>query len=211
MDWMVHTVRPRLNTADWSAEPRPSTDTELSLVLREVERTVGGRRAVGLSYQYRYRSGSVPIYKLLDRGTWEPGGSMVGREFWMRTVFSPSVKRFDSLSNSYSSEWYLPSAVNPNVFQFLPWQSELQGFSMSVSDEGVLVTWATRPAHVRSLFEKLSGTDELAHWHEHCGDLSHAFESSPMEVLWLPGETSETDRFNIYHDVAELVAESLHE
>src|SRR6202044_3438689 len=85
MEWMVHEVRNRYNTADWTESPRPAADTSLELELRPVKRELGGRSFVGFSYQYHYRSRSVPIYKILDRATWEPGGRATGSQFWMRS------------------------------------------------------------------------------------------------------------------------------
>ena len=113
MEWMVHEVRPRHNTADWSRAPRLAEDTELELELRAVQRTFGGREYHGLSYRYHYRSESIPIYKILDRGTWEVGGNAIFNEFWMRNCFVPSITRIESEAQFYSTEWYIPDCANP--------------------------------------------------------------------------------------------------
>ncbi|WP_407896259.1 hypothetical protein [Scytonema sp. NUACC26] len=161
MDWMVHSVRNRYNTADWTAESQPATDTKLWLEIRPVFRDIGNRRYIGFSYQYRYQSDRIPIYKILDRGTWEPSGRAVGSEFWLRNPFVPSITPIDSIEQFYSTEAYLPSAKNPNIFQFLPLQSALQGFTFTATKEGTLVTWATKVSHIRSLFEKLNQVNDL--------------------------------------------------
>jgi hypothetical protein len=210
MDWMVHSVRNRYNTADWSERPLPAEDTRLVLEVEAVSRTLGGREFAGFRYQYRYQSGSIPIYKILDRGTWEIGGRAVGNEFWMRACFVPSVARFASPDDFYSTEWYLPNIANPNIFQFLPLQTELQGFTFTASAKGVLVTWATEVAHVRSLFEKPRGSDEIVHWHEHCGDLGLELATAPVEVLFAPGKLDRVGLANAYEAVRELVHETLH-
>ncbi|GAB1545224.1 hypothetical protein NUACC21_79000 [Scytonema sp. NUACC21] len=210
MEWMVHTVRNRYNTANWTAEPQPATDTVLWLEIRPVIRRIGDRKYVGLSYQYRYQSQSIPIYKILDRGTWELGGRAVGNEFWMRNSFAPSIAPINSVEELYSTEWYLPSAANPSVFQFIPLQTALQGFTFTSGELGTLVTWATKASHIRSLFEKPRGVDEIIHWHQHCADLSQEFVTSPMEVLWAPGKLNRVERTNAYEAVRELVHETLH-
>jgi hypothetical protein len=210
MEWMVHEVRTRYNTADWTRGPRPVEDTVLELELRPVQRTIGGRKYSGFSYRYHYRSSSIPIYKILDRGSWEIGGSALGNEFWMRNCFVPSIARFESAAQFYSTEWYIPNCANPSAFQFLPLQTEFQGFTFTASTTGVLVTWASDVAHIRSLFEKPRGEEVMTHFHEHCGDLGFEFSTAPVEVLWSPGERSRVDLANDYEAVRELVQETLH-
>ena len=210
MDWMVHSVRNRYNMVDWTAEPQPATDTTLRLEIRPVTRKLGDRKYIGFSYQYHYKSQSFPIYKILDRSTWEPGGKAVGSEFWLRNSFVPSIARIDTVEQPYSSEGYLASATNPSVFQFLPLQTALQGFTFTATNAGTLVTWATKVSHIRSLFEKPRGVDEFVHWHEHCNDLGNELVTSPMEVLWAPGELDWVGRANAYEAVRELVHETLH-
>lgn len=210
MEWMVHEVHPRHNTADWSRGPRHAEDTTLELELRPVRRILGGREYRGFSYRYHYRSESIPIYKILDRGTWEIEGSALANEFWMRNCFVPSITRFTSEEQFYSTEWYIPDCANPSAFQFLPLQTELQGFTFTASNTGALVTWASEVAHVRSLFEKPRGEEVITHWHEHCGDLGHHFSTVPVEVLWSPGGGSRSDLANAYEAVREFVHGSLH-
>ncbi len=210
MEWMVHEVRPRYHTADWTQAPQPASDTILELEMRPVQRVIGGRNYSGFSYRYHYQSASIPIYKILDRATWEIGGSILGKEFWMRNCFVPSITHIQSLAQFYSTEWYIPDCANPSAFQFLPLQTELQGFTFTASSAGVLVTWATDVAHIRSLFEKARGEDLMTHFHEHCGDLAHEFTTAPMEVLWSPGERSGIDLANDYEAVRELVHGTLH-
>lgn len=210
MEWMVHTVRNRCSTADWTQPPVTAQGTTLTLVIRPVDRTIGNRRYAGFCYQYHYESLTIPVYKILDRATWELGGKAQGNEFWMRSSFVPSIVKMGSAEQFYSTEWYVADCANPNVFQFLPLQTELQGFSFTTAQEGILVTWPTCVSHVRSLFEKPRGCDEIVHLHEHCGDLAYQFTSAPIEVLFSPGETTRVDRANAYDDVRELVHDRLH-
>lgn len=210
MEWMLHTVRNRDTATDWTAQPQPAADTSLRLEIHAVNRVIGGRQFVGFSYQYRYCSAAIPIFKILDRGTWEPGGRAVGNEFWMRNCFVPAIVRIDSVAQFHSTEWYLPTCANPNIFQFLPLQTELQGFTFTANATGTLVTWPTAVAHVRSLFEKPRGVDELVHWHEHCADLGNELTTAPVEVLWAAGGLDRVGRINLYEAVKELVHETLH-
>jgi hypothetical protein len=210
MEWMVHEVRSRYNTADWTAKPKPEKNTTLELELRPVSREIGGRTYSGFSYRYHYGSDSVPIYKILDRGTWEIGGTVLSNEFWMRNCFVPPIFKVESAGQIYSSEWYIPACANPNALQFQPLQTEFQGFTFTTAKSGVLVTWPSEVAHIRSLFEKPRGDELMVHFHEHCADLSHNFSTTPMEVLWCGGQRDRVGLANDYAAVCELVHETLH-
>jgi len=210
MEWMLHAVRNRYNTADWTAQPEPAADTRLRLEIEAVNRVIGATGFIGYRYQYHYTSDSIPIYKILDRGTWEIGGSAIGNQIWMRQGNMPPIYTVESPEAWYSTEWYLPIVDNPNIFQFFPLQTQLQGFTFTVARQGVLVTWPTEVAHVRTLIEKRRGSDEICHWHEHCGDLGYEFVTAPVEVLWAPGERDRVECINLYEDVRALVWETLH-
>ncbi len=210
MEWMLHEARPRLRTAEFTSEVRPAPGTTLRLVIMPVQRSIRGQSAAGFVYQYHYNSFEYPVYKILDRATWEIGGTSLGNTFWLRNSFAPSIFSITSAEQSYSTEWYLASASNPNVFQFLPWQTALEGFTLTAHAEGTLITWATEVSHVRSFFEMPAGSGAMRHWHEHCGDLSSDFSTAPMEVLWVPGGLDRVGQLNLYESVRDLVYGTLH-
>jgi hypothetical protein len=211
MEWMLHTVRNRMAIGDWSVGPQTLPGTTLDLSLRPVERSIGGCKATGFSYRFAYRSTTLAIYKMLDRGSWEPEGRAEGNEFWQRCGLLPSSRiRFEGRDQHISSEWWLPTCHNPEIFQFLPFQTGMQGFTFTRSAAGVLVTWATKPWHLRSLFEKRRGTDEVLHLHEHCADLARSLDSALCEVLWIPGAFDDAAAINLYEAVRSLVWDTLH-
>jgi len=214
MEWMVHTVRNRRNIDALLATPQDDDRTAVQLDLAPARRQLAGREAVGLSYQYHFASPDLRIYKLLDHASWAVGGDMLGNEFWMRNCFVPPITKFDRPGQFYSTEWYLPGITNPNIFQFLPLQTELQGFTFTVHPSGVLVTWATRVAHIRSLFEhprRPGRSDEMLHIHEHCGDLTNEMSTAPVEVLFVPGQFTRAQLLDLYDAVVELVHATLHD
>jgi hypothetical protein len=210
MEYMVHAVRNRYRAADWTKGPEPASGTSLELELRPVTRRVGSAEGTGFSYQYRYRSRELSIYKVLDRGTWEIGGRAKGNEIWMRSGVVPAITPIRSVGQFYSTEWYLPTIANPNIFQFHPLQTQLQGFTFTAAAEGVLITWPARLAHIRTLLEKPRGVNELVHYHEHCADLGRTLETSPVEVLFFPGKLDFVGRANLYEAFRERVLDSLH-
>jgi hypothetical protein len=210
MEWMLHTVRNRRNLHDWTKQTEDAPDTLFTMVIRPVQRKIGKVLAKGFSYQYGYMSDSLPIYKITDRASWEIGGTAIGNELWMRNGVADPIVEFKNPRDFYSTEWYLPGIANPNIFQFHPFQTHLQGFSFTSSKDGNLITFPSKVSHIRSLFEKWRGANEIVHFHEHCNDLSGTFETSPVEVFWIPGELDRVGRANLYDDVREMVHEELH-
>jgi len=185
--------------------------TQLSLTLKPALRSFAGWVAQGFQYQWHYRSPTLPVYRLLDRATWEIDGAARGCAFWMRHPAARTIRNVHSIDDVWSTAWRDPGSVNPDVFQFLPFQTELQGFTFTASSQGVLITWATRVRHIRSLFEKPAGEDRLVHLHEHCCDLLHDVETAPMEVLWVPGRFDHVQLANLYEEVRETIADHLHD
>ena len=210
MEWMLHAVRNRRNLKDWTEEPQPAVNTELKLLIKPLTREIGTKIWNGFMYQYCYKSDHIPVYRILDRSTWEIDGDVTGNEFWMRSGVVPSLVKFKDKTDFYSSEWYLPGIENPNIFQFHPLQTTMQGFTYTASPKGVLVTWPNEVAHVNSLFEKERGKTEMAHFHEHCGDLSYEFSTSPVEVLWLSGSQNDVQKANTYESAKEFIYDILH-
>jgi len=210
MEWMLHTVRNRRRLPDWSNTVEPADDVSISMVIKPVERQIGKITAKGFSYEYHYKSSKYPIYKITDRASWEIGGSAIGNEFWMRNGVIDCIKEFTSKDDFYSTEWYLPGIANPNIFQFHPLQTCLQGFTLTSANEGTLVTFPSKVSHIRSLFEKRHGYDEIIHFHEHCNDLMNEFSTVPVEVFWLPGKLNKVQRANLHYDTMEMVTNELH-
>lgn len=211
MEWMLHTVRNRRNMGDWTETPSDAAGTEVKMILKPVQRKIGAQSVMGFSYQYVFSSNHLSVYKITDRSSWEIGGAAIGNEFWMRNGVIDAVKLFHDQSEFYSTEWYLPGNANPNIFQFHPLQTHLQGFTFTCSEAGTLVTFPSRVSHIRSLFEKWRGADEIVHFHEHCNDLSQNLETSPVEVLWLPGRLDSAGRANLYNLIREMVHVELHD
>lgn len=218
MEWMLHETRARRETSNWgeycreySRENAMHQAATLRLELRAVTREIGGRTFRGFSYRFHYHSVQASIYYLLERGTWEIGGSCVGSEFWLRNATAPSLRTFTSADEFYSTEWYLPGLANPNIFQFLPFQTQFCGFTFTAATGGTLLTWSPQVAHLRSLFEKKSGRAELEHWHEHSGDLSSRFSGATIEVLFCDLPADRVERANLHEAAREMVSQTLHE
>ncbi len=211
MEWMLHTVRNRQNLSDWIEPPFEDPGTQIELIIYPVARKIGRYNLTGLSYQYKYKSNSIPIYRILDKSSWEINGNAIGNQFWMRNGVVDSIVDFNNINQFYSTEWYLPGIANPNIFQYHPLQTQLQGFTFTSSNAGTLITWPTKVSHIRSLFEKWRQKNDIIHYHEHCYDLAHEFETNPVEVLWCPESMDRVGRANFYGQVREMVHTELHQ
>ncbi len=211
MDWMVHTVRNRESLYGWASEPKDDANTIVTLEIFPTERVINNHRYRGFSYQYSFSSSTFSIYKILDKSTWEIDGKAVGNTCWMRVGHVPSIVPIENIEQPYSTENYYPGIANPNPFQFLPLQTELQGFTFQSHEKGVLATWPTEVSHVRTLIEKPFHQNSIFHFHQHCNDLSGEFKTSPVEVLWLAQDkTNIVDRYNIYEELRNEIHGHLH-
>ncbi len=209
MEWMQHAVRNLRNLPDWKEIPSDAIGTEITLIIEPVERCFGQKKIKGISYRYEFNSNNLLIYKITDMGSWEPGGASVMNQFWMKG-WNNSIVDIQSREEHFSTELYLQKVPNPNIFQFHPLQTHMQGFTFTSSGKGTLVTLPSKVSHIRSLFEKWKNKDEIVHFHEHCGDLSNEFITSPVEVYWIPGELDEVGKSNLYYDVREAIHIELH-
>jgi len=211
MDWMVHSVRNREALYGWNSGEQLRTDTLVTLEILPVSRRFGQTQFTGFSYQYTFSSPSFPIYRISDRSTWEINAAATGNECWMRVGHIPSIVPVTGKDQHYSTESYRIDLPNPNIFQFLPLQTELQGFTFQAHAQGILVTWPTEVGHIRTLIEKPRGQEHIFHFHQHCNDLANRFRTSPVEVLWAGRrDTSRVDRYNIYEETRSAVHAHLH-
>lgn len=211
MEYMLHECRPRYRTGDWSQDDAPAPNTRLTWELRPMRRQFGPVEYEGFAMRYRFASESMAIYKILDRATWELGGQAVGNTIVMRNGTVASIFEVKNPTDRYCTEWFLPGIQQPNIFQFFPLQTQLQGFTFTSGPGGKLVTWTPQLAHVRTLLEKASTSNVICHWHELCDDLSDHFTTPWMEVLFAPGQPeSAVDLVNEWEHVRASVWDHLH-
>ena len=211
MEWMVHEVRPRYNTADWTQGPKPAEHTILELELRPVRRN--DRRPRLLRF---FLSLSLPKRSRFPSTRFWTAGAGRSVEALSATSSGCGIAscRPSCASNRRPNftrrNGIFPIAQTPARFSLFPSRPSFRGSHLQASPAGVLVTWASEVAHIRSLFEKPRGEEVMTHFHEHCGDLGNEFSTAPIEVLWSPGQRSRVELANDYEAVRELVHETLH-
>ena len=188
MEWMVHEVRPRYNTADWTQGPkpaerhRPGARAEVRCAAISETETILAFPIAIITEAPRF-----PSTRFWTAGAGRSAEALSATSSGCEIASCRPSCASNRRPNFTRRNGISPIAPNPSALQFAPLQTELQGFSFTASPAGVLVTWASEVAHIRSLFEKPRGEDVLVHFHEHCGDLGHEFSTAPIEVLWSPG------------------------
>ena len=156
MEWMLHEVRARHNTPDWSRGSTPAEAPSWSSEIVPVARTIGGPTTTGFSYRYHYRSAGIPIYKILDRrklGTRRNrSGQRVLDAQVLRARASPGS---DSEAQFYSTDdgTSLTAPTPAHSSSCLSRQS-FRAFHSPHQLPESLVTWSPQVAHIRSLLRK---------------------------------------------------------
>ena len=162
----------------------------LELELRPVQRTIGGRDYSGFSYRYRYRSGTIPIYKILDRGSWEIGGSALGNEFWMRNCFAPSDRAHRVGKAVLLNRVVHPRLSESQCFPIFSASDRVSGiFLYGIRRTGILVTWARKWRTSGHCLKSRAGKKYSSIFTSIAEIWGTNFPRRPIEVLWSAGDT----------------------
>lgn len=212
MRWMQHAYHPRVHTADWNGVPQVDDDSRLEIILKPVHENLGGLLCAGFSYQYAFSSSQKKIHTLLDRATWEPGGSALGTTMYQRSSSIESCVQF-AKDKSYHSGWILPGIRNPYVFSLLPLFTHLQGFTFQCDDRGYLITLYEHPMYIRSYFEKTAGAEAVSHFNQFGFDLTNAVVLPAQKIVYChrPAVSDRSVRDNDFLAVREEVTQRLND
>ena len=198
----------RWNVASWKQELLRDRGGKLWLRLAEVNHLVGDMELRGFSYGYRFRSRKYKPSRIHDRATWELKGHATGNSFWMRGQSGPPRWTIRSKADAFSTTWF--SGDQPSR-QFLPFFTELQGFTYQFDRQCVLVTAFEKPFHCLSLFQKNAAAGHIIHWHQLCGAASTCggcLDFPALEVMCAEqGSKSEVERLNRYEAVRSALSE----
>ncbi|MFW6189960.1 MAG: hypothetical protein ACOC7T_05955 [Planctomycetota bacterium] len=201
MEWLCCDGYDRWNVGPWDGGERRDRGGIVRIVLRPVERSIGGLDYAGFSYSYKFRSRKYEIFRIHDRATWELGGRATGNSLWMAGPFAAPRMHAQNKQSEFTTSW---CRRGTQLQQFLPLFSCLQGFGFQFDRDTVLVTAFEEPFHCRSLFEKRSGENFIVHWHQLCESLGGCLEFPAQQVLCAPSRyEDEAERVNQYCAVRE--------
>jgi hypothetical protein len=203
MAWEEHGGHRRISGTSWSNGAWREEAHRLTWRIRPDGETIDGRDYVGFSYAYAFDCPGYAIHQLEDKATWELGGRAAGNTWIMRNAFAPSVVRLGS--DGFDSGWTLPGISNPYIFQHLPLNTQLTGFTFQYDAEHALVTVPARPSHVRSWYHQEPGSDLLLHFNQHVFDLTERIDLPAQRVLVAAADCDETARRNHYLAVRDTL------
>jgi hypothetical protein len=203
MAWEEHGGHRRISGTSWSNGAWREEAHRLTWRIRCERETIDGRDYVGFSYAYTFDCPGYAIHQLEDKATWELGGRAAGNTWIMRNAFAPSVVQLST--SGFDSGWTLPGIANPYIFQHLPLNTQLTGFTFQHDADHVLVTVPARPSHVRSWFHQDPGSDLLLHFNQHVFDLAERIETPAQRVLVATVDSDETVRRNHYLTVRDAM------
>lgn len=203
MAWEEHGGHRRISGTSWSTGAWREETHRLTWRIRAERETIAGRDYVGFSYAYEYHCPGYAIHQLEDKATWELGGRAAGNTWIMRNAFAASVVQLSTAG--FDSGWTLPGIANPYIFQHLPLNTQLSGFTFQHDADHALVTVPARPSHVRSWYHQEPGSDLLLHFNQHVFDLGERIETPAQRVLVAAVDGDETARRNHYLAVRDLL------
>jgi hypothetical protein len=170
--------------------------TELDICLAPVEESVDGRIFTGFKYWYEYRGGEVPIHRLVDRQTWEVGGSLDDVTLCLRNWLTPPRMRIGRES-VYSTvgldKW--AGLLPGNLWG--RW-TLLPSFDMQYGAAGVLLGWFDEVSLIRTVVETNAGEDCLRVLDMHLFAQATSVRTNPKTILWSPDVLDETDALNLW-------------
>ncbi|MHC4789071.1 MAG: hypothetical protein ACYS8K_07695, partial [Planctomycetota bacterium] len=92
-------------------------------------------------------------------------------------------KTFHNKRDDFTTSWCRSAGGVMQLQQFLPLFTVLQAFTFQLNHQNLLVTAFEAPFHCRALYQKNSGQNYFAHWHQLCGDLGGCLEFPALQIL----------------------------
>lgn len=178
---------------NWDADP---VTASLQIMLKPVNDVIDGRAFTGFKYWYEYASATTPIHRLIDRQTWEVGGTLDGLTLCLRNWLTPPRVRLGQ-DVTYSTvgldDWanLLPGNL------WARW-TLLPPFDLQYGPAGVLLGRFDEVSLIRTVIETQAGEDSLR-----CVDL-HLFEqtmtvrTNPKTIIWSPDVLDDVDALNLW-------------
>lgn len=185
-----------LREESWDAQP---ADAAVTVHYRPASAQFGGLRFEGFTYWFDYESRDIPIHRLADRQSWEPGGSLDGQTILLRNWLTPPRVRLGrdvAYSTAGGERW---SALMPGNL-WARW-SLLPSFDIQYGQSGVLLAWFDRLSLIRSVLQTRTGEDTLRVVDLHFDAQSTHFLTNAKTVLYCPERLSDLDALNLWTEV----------
>ena len=199
LDWNLDHV---MDTSDWDKAGAP-TRADMTLHITSASDSFGGVQFRGFSYSWEY-SGTVPLYWILDRASWELGGDLRGATAYSQSLYINPSATFDG-DASWSTELALaPDAKgNRDILQFWPRWMCLQPFDFQFNNDAVLAGVFEKVGMIRSVLKRDAGASELKMLDRHVFNESTHVQTVPKKILLAIGKRSLSAQRNLWTSILD--------
>jgi len=194
-----HSFDPIHESGDWDATEAVA-DGELDIVFKPTADSFNNVVASGFAYHYEYRGGTVELFHLLEKSSWELDGDIRGA-----TVVSQSSCSDPLVTIGEETAWtteglihWDPTMPNPVMTHNLPRWASHQAFDFQWKNGRVLLGVFERVDLIRSLLRREKGAAELKTFDKHIFDQARRFSTVPKKILLAGGITDETEMQNLW-------------
>ncbi len=196
-----HSFDPIHETGDWDVED-PVADGELDIVMEPAADAFNGVAAQGFAYHYEYRGGSVELFYLLEKASWELDGDICGSTIVSQSACSNPLVTVEK-ETFFTTEGYLffldPAAhANRCMTHNLPRWASHQAFDFQWKEGRVLLGVFERVDLIRSLLQREAGAAEFKTFDKHIFDQALNFSTAPKKILLVEGIATETEMQNLW-------------
>ncbi len=179
--------------AGWDAAP---LQADLRIHLEPVYESIDGRAFTGFKYWYECDSPAVPLHRLIDRQTWELGGSLDDVTICLRNWLTRARVRL-TRETEYSTAGleHLVGCMPGNMWA--RW-SLLPAFDMQYGRDGILLAWFDRVSLIRTVIETTPGEDWLRTLDTHGFESARNVRTNPKTVVWCADQLDDIDALNLW-------------
>lgn len=193
-------------TTNWDA---PALEENFAICLESASTEINGLSWSGFRYWFEWDGQQAPLHRLIDRQTWELGGSVEGNTLICRNWLTPPRVRLGR-ETTYSTvgldQWatLLPGNL------WARW-SLLPSFDLQYGPKGVLLGWFDRVSLIRSVLESNPGESVLRVIDLHLFENSLRIQTNPKTILFSPEEIDDVDAINLWTRVQDAEARKARE
>ena len=194
--------------AVWLSDTAAPVLDALTLILKPVSLTLGGRSWEGFSYAVQFAGDARRIHRLLVDGTWEIGGSIIGNTVLSQGQCNMPLYRgardtvFTTTCLKTLDQYGSPQG---NSFQLGPRGGLVQGFDFQFSQAGALLQYWPELDSISSLLESPAGSDLLHIVDEYRFPLSSTVTTAAKWVLFTPGPLAEHTAHDLWWEARGYV------
>lgn len=187
-----------IRIANWD---EPPVEVNFNVVFEEASDCIDGIEFQGIRYHFE-ATAPVKLHRILDRQTWEPGGTLDDHQICCRSWVRPPRCHI-GIEDDFSTAGLDTSRdalakVNPMPGNLWARWSLLPGFDMIYSNKGTLLGIYNEVSLVRTVIETLPGEDCLRIIDMHAFEQTSSFKTNPKTILFSPTQLDSVGAINLW-------------